>query len=168
MAHGASKNVEPVKEGLVAMLGPFIDTLVVCTLTAIAILVTDSWQDPNIGGVTVTLSAFVKTMPQFGAVLLVFIVSIFALTSLFTYSYYGAKCIAFVFGTRYKKFYNYIYVLSICLGAVSSMAGVVGLFDISFALMAIPTMLSAIILSAKVNQATREYFKKISLNTNVI
>ena len=168
MAHGASKNVEPVKEGLVAMLGPFIDTLVVCTLTAIAILVTDSWQDPNIGGVTVTLSAFVKTMPQFGAVLLVFIVSIFALTSLFTYSYYGAKCIAFVFGTRYKKFYNYIYVLSICLGTVSSMAGVVGLFDISFALMAIPTMLSAIILSAKVNQATREYFKKISLNTNVI
>ncbi|GMN05551.1 sodium:alanine symporter family protein [Croceitalea sp. MTPC5] len=168
MAHGASKNLEPVKEGLVAMLGPFIDTIVVCTLTAIAILVTDSWQDPNIGGVTVTLNAFVKTMPEVGTLLLVFIVSIFALTSLFTYSYYGSKCTAFLFGTKYKKFYNYVYIISISLGAVSTMSGVVGLIDISFALMAIPTMLSAIILSPKVNRATQNYFKKLSLNTKVI
>ncbi|WP_445734662.1 alanine/glycine:cation symporter family protein [Mariniflexile sp.] len=168
MAHGASKNLEPVKEGLVAMLGPFIDTIVVCTLTAMAILVTNSWQNPNMGGVTVTLNAFIKTMPDYGAVLLVFIVFIFALTSLFTYSYYGTKCISFLLGTRYKKIYNYIYVASISLGAISTMSGIVGLIDISFALMSIPTMLSAIILSPKVNKATRAYFNKLHLKSNII
>ncbi|WP_445737180.1 alanine/glycine:cation symporter family protein [Mariniflexile sp.] len=168
MAHGASKNLEPVKEGLVAMLGPFIDTIVVCTLTAMAILVTNSWQNPNMGGVTVTLNAFIKTMPDYGAVLLVFIVFIFALTSLFTYSYYGTKCISFLLGTRYKKIYNYIYVASISLGAISTMSGIVGLIDISFALMSIPTMLSAIILSPKVNKATRAYFNKLHLKSNAI
>tara|TARA_R110002096_G_scaffold255971_1_gene449262 strand:+ start:7080 stop:8447 length:1368 start_codon:yes stop_codon:yes gene_type:complete len=168
MAHGASKNLEPVKEGLVAMLGPFIDTIVVCTLTAMAILVTNSWQNPNMGGVTVTLNAFISTMPDYGAILLVFIVFVFALTSLFTYSYYGTKCISFLLGTRYKKIYNYIYVASISLGAISTMSGIVGLIDISFALMSIPTMLSAIILSPKVNKATRAYFKKLHLKSNVI
>ncbi|SNZ01351.1 alanine/glycine:cation symporter family protein [Flagellimonas pacifica] len=168
MAHGASRNMEPVREGLVAMLGPFIDTIVVCTLTAIAILVTNSWQDPNIGGVTVTLNAFVKTMPGYGAFLLVFIVAIFALTSLFTYSYYGTKCIGFLFGTRYKKIYNYIYIISIIIAAISSMSGIVGLIDISFALMSIPTMVSAIILSPKVNRATHDYFNKLSIKTTAV
>ncbi|GMN11089.1 sodium:alanine symporter family protein [Croceitalea sp. MTPC9] len=168
MAHGASKNTEPVREGLVAMLGPFIDTIVVCTLTAIAILVTKSWETPDIGGVTVTLNAFTTTMPDYGAILLVFIVFIFALTSLFTYSYYGTKCIAFLLGTRHKKTYNYMYVASITLGSISTMSGIVGLIDISFALMAIPTMLSALILSPKVNRATLIYFKKVYLKSSTI
>tara|TARA_R110002012_G_scaffold237719_3_gene411459 strand:+ start:14621 stop:16006 length:1386 start_codon:yes stop_codon:yes gene_type:complete len=168
MAHGASKNTEPVREGLVAMLGPFIDTIVVCTLTAIAILATKSWKTPDIGGVTVTLNAFTTTMPDYGAILLVFIVFIFAITSLFTYSYYGTKCIAFLLGTRHKKTYNYMYVASITLGSISTMSGIVGLIDISFALMAIPTMLSALILSPKVNRATLIYFKKVYLKSSTI
>jgi AGCS family alanine or glycine:cation symporter len=161
MAHGASRNQEPVREGLIAMLGPFIDTVIVCTLTAMAILVTNSWLQPNIEGVTITLNAFMQAMPNYGSYLLVFIVSIFAFTSLFTYSYYGSKCTSFLFGTKYKKAYNYIYIVSIAIGAVSSMTGIVSLIDISFALMAIPTMISAIILSPKVIQATKLYFKKL-------
>ncbi|MGC1514188.1 MAG: alanine:cation symporter family protein [Maribacter sp.] len=153
---------------LILLVGPFIDTIVVCTLTAIAILVTKSWETPDIGGVTVTLNAFTTTMPDYGAILLVFIVFIFALTSLFTYSYYGTKCIAFLLGTRHKKTYNYMYVASITLGSISTMSGIVGLIDISFALMAIPTMLSALILSPKVNRATLIYFKKVYLKSSTI
>ncbi|WP_221930762.1 alanine/glycine:cation symporter family protein [Changchengzhania lutea] len=161
MAHGASSNQEPVREGLIAMLGPFIDTIIVCTLTALAILVTNSWLQPNIEGVTITLYAFIQAMPSYGAFLLVFIVSIFAFTSLFTYSYYGSKCISFLLGTKFKKAYNYIYIASIIIGAVSSMAGIVSLIDISFAIMAIPTMVSGIILAPKVMQATKLYFNKL-------
>tara|TARA_R110002050_G_scaffold288202_1_gene439928 strand:- start:464 stop:1465 length:1002 start_codon:yes stop_codon:yes gene_type:complete len=161
MAHGASKNQEPVREGLIAMLGPFIDTIVVCTLTALAILVTNSWLQPNIEGVSITLNAFMQAIPNYGSFLLVFIVSIFAFTSLFTYSYYGSKCISFLLGTRFKKSYNYIYIASITIGAVSSMTGIVSVIDISFALMAIPTMVSGIILAPKVMQATKLYFRKL-------
>ncbi|OGS70286.1 MAG: sodium/alanine symporter [Flavobacteria bacterium RIFCSPLOWO2_12_FULL_35_11] len=161
MAHGASKNQEPVREGLLAMLGPFIDTIIVCTLTALAILVTNSWLQPNIEGVTITLKAFMQAMPNYGSYLLVIIASIFAFTSLFSYSYYGSKCTSFLFGTKYMKAYNYVYIVSITIGAVSSMTGIVSLIDISFALMAIPTMISAIILSPKVLQATKLYFKKL-------
>ena len=161
MAHGASRNQEPVREGLIAMLGPFIDTIIVCTLTALAILVTNSWLLPNIEGVSITLHAFIQTIPNYGSYLFVFIVSIFALTSLFTYSYYGSKCISFLLGAKFKNSYNYIYIVSIILGAISSMKGIISLIDISFALMAIPTMVSAIILAPKVMQATRLYFKKL-------
>jgi len=161
MAHGASRNQEPVREGLIAMLGPFIDTIVVCTLTALAILVTNSWLQPNIEGVSITLNAFMQAIPNYGSFLLVFIVSIFAFTSLFTYSYYGSKCISFLLGTRFKKSYNYIYIASIAIGAVSSMTGIVSVIDISFALMAIPTMVSGIILAPKVMQATKLYFSKL-------
>jgi len=161
MAHGASRNQEPVREGLIAMLGPFIDTIIVCTLTALAILVTNSWLQPNIEGVTITLYAFMQAIPSYGAFLLVFIVSIFAFTSLFTYSYYGSKCISFLLGTKFKKAYNYFYIASITIGAVSSMTGIVSLIDISFALMAIPTMVSGIILAPKVMKATKLYFNKL-------
>tara|TARA_R110000868_G_scaffold85582_2_gene240640 strand:+ start:5407 stop:6786 length:1380 start_codon:yes stop_codon:yes gene_type:complete len=161
MAHGASRNQEPVREGLIAMLGPFIDTIIVCTLTALAILVTNSWLLPDIEGVSITLHAFIQTIPNYGSYLFVFIVSIFALTSLFTYSYYGSKCISFLLGAKFKNSYNYIYIVSIILGAISSMKGIISLIDISFALMAIPTMVSAIILAPKVMQATRLYFKKL-------
>lgn len=166
MAHGASRNNEPVKEGLVAMLGPFIDTIIVCSLTALAILVTDSWQNTDANGVTITLDAFMKSMPEIGAPLLVFIVAVFALTSLFTYSYYGTKCVSFLFGTKYANVYNYIYVAGIFVGAISSLSGVVGFIDISFALMSIPTMVSAILLAPKINKCTQQYFKKLSFITD--
>jgi len=168
LAHGASRNTEPIKEGLVAMLGPFIDTIVVCTLTALAILVTDSWQHADLNGVAITLEAFVQTMPGYGAPLLVFIVCVFALTSLFTYSYYGSKCVVFLFGGKYRNTYNYIYVVGVFIGAVSSLSGVVGVIDISFALMSIPTMVSTILLAPKVNVATITYFKKLPLKNQFI
>lgn len=161
MAHGAAKTDEPVREGLVAMLGPAIDTLVICTLTALAILVTDVWQTTEANGVTLTALAFEKTMPGFGVYLLLICIAIFSISSLFSYSYYGTKCMSFLFGDHRKAYYNYIYVGSIVLGATTSLSMVLNLIDGFFALMAFPTMTATIILGPKVTKEIKSYFQRM-------
>ncbi len=161
MAHGAAKTVEPVREGLVAMLGPFIDTIVVCTLTALAILITGTWQDSESGGVTVTVNAFAQAIPEAGIYILMICVTIFATTSFFSYSYYGTKCLSFIAGAKYKNVFNYFYVGSIVFGSTASLASIISLIDASYALMSIPTMISAILLSPKVKKEAKKYFKAL-------
>ena len=103
MAHGAAKTNSPIKEGLVAMLGPAIDTLLVCTLTALAILVTGVWENEGVSGVTLTALAFEHSMPNIGKYLLLFCIVVFSMSSLFTYSYYGTKCMSFLFGVTIRN-----------------------------------------------------------------
>ena len=159
MAHGAAKTNSPIKEGLVAMLGPAIDTLIVCTLTALAILVTGVWKNEGVSGVTLTALAFEHSMPIIGKYLLLFCIVVFSMSSLFTYSYYGTKCMSFLFGANNKKYYNYIYILSIFIGATTSLSLMINLIDSFFALMAIPTMLATLLLSPKVIIALKKYNK---------
>ncbi|MDX5435887.1 MAG: alanine:cation symporter family protein, partial [Pontibacter sp.] len=162
MMHGAAKTDEPIREGLVAMLGPFIDTLVVCTLTGLAIIITGTWQTSDGNGVTMTATAFGSALPGgIGSYVLVLCVLIFAFTSLFSYSYYGTKCFGFLFGAKYKHYYNYFYVTTIVFGAVASITAVVALVDGMYAMMAIPTMVSALLLSPKVMRAARNYFARM-------
>ena len=110
LAHGAAKTNSPVKEGLVAMLGPAIDTLLVCTLTALAILVTGVWKDTGLDGVSLTASAFSHSLTYNGQYILLFCILVFSMSSLFTYSYYGTKCMSFLVGVKYKNYYNYIQI----------------------------------------------------------
>ena len=161
MAHGAAKTNEPIREGLVAMLGPAIDTLVVCTLTALAILVTGVWETTSDNGVSLTAAAFTHTMPLYGKYLLMVCVAIFSISSLFSYSYYGTKCLSFLIGDHNKHYYNYIYIISIILAATTPFSMMLNLIDGVFALMAIPTMLSTIILAPKVIKEFRAYLKRI-------
>lgn len=161
MVHGASKNNEPVREGLIAMLGPFIDTIVVCTLTALVILLTGVWKTTENDGVRLTLSAFEIALPGFGKYLLMLAVLIFALSTMFTYSYYGHKCFNYLFGAKYANYYNYFYLLTIVAGAVASLEVVVSFIDGMYAVMAIPTMISTIYLAPKVKAATIDYFKRM-------
>jgi len=160
MAHGAAKTSEPVREGLVAMLGPFIDTIIVCTLTALAILVTGVWETSGSNGVSLTASAFADAMPGYGSYILLLCISIFSISSLLSYAYYGSKCMSFLFGADRAYLYNYIYLLSIVIGAVTSLDLILNLIDGFFALMAIPTMISSIILAPKVTQLAKTYFSK--------
>jgi AGCS family alanine or glycine:cation symporter len=160
MAHGAAKTKEPVREGLVAMLGPAIDTLLVCTLTAMAILVTGVWKTGSENGIALTASAF-ESLGIFGPTLLVICVAVFSFSTLFTYSYYGSKCMGYLFGAEYQSWYNYLYVLSIVLGAVGSIKAVISLIDGMFAVMAFPTMIAAIVLAPKVKEAAMDYFSRI-------
>ncbi|MEX0646211.1 MAG: alanine/glycine:cation symporter family protein [Balneolaceae bacterium] len=162
LAHGASKTKEPVREGLVAMMEPAIDTLIVCTMTALAILVTGVWQSSEANGVTLTLMAFNEALPSFGTYLLLLSVLTFSVSSMLSYSYYGTKCLGFMLGAERQHWYNYFYVFSIIFGAVASIDAVINLIDGMFAVMAIPTMFSAILLAPKVRAAAKDYFSRIS------
>ena len=161
MAHGAAKTDEPIREGLVAMLGPAIDTLVVCTLTALAILVTGVWETTSDNGVSLTASAFADVMPNYGKYLLLICIAVFSMSSLFSYSYYGTKCMSFLFGADKKHYYNYFYILSIFIGATTSLSMMINLIDGVFALMAIPTMLATLILAPKVLVELKAYIKRM-------
>lgn len=164
LAHGAAKTNEPIREGLVAMLGPAIDTIIVCTMTALAILITDVWQTTDADGVTLTVRAFNLALPynNLGGYLLVISVLTFSLSSLFTLSYYGSKCFSYLVGAQYANYFNYFYVFSIILGSVASISAVINLVDGMYAMMAIPTMISAILLAPKVKEASTRYFTKLN------
>lgn len=162
MAHGAAKTSEPIREGLVAMLGPAIDTLIVCTLTALAILVTGVWETTSDNGVSLTASAFDSAIPVYGKYLLMVCVLIFSVSSLFSYAYYGTKCLSFIIGAHRKHYYNYIYIISIVLAATTPFSMMLNLIDGVFALMAIPTMIATIMLAPKVVIEFKKYIKKIN------
>lgn len=160
MAHGAAKTDEPVREGLVAMLGPVIDTLIVCTLTALAILVTGVWQTTSDNGVSLTASAFEQALP-YGQYLLMVCVFFFSVSSLFSYSYYGTKCLSFLIGADKKHYYNYFYILSIVLAATTPFEAMINFIDGVFAFMAFPTMIATILLAPKVLKESKRYFASL-------
>lgn len=161
MVHGASRNKEPVREGLVAMLGPFIDTIIVCTLTALAILLTGVWESTENDGVRLTVAAFETALPGIGKYLLMFAVVVFAFSTMFTYSYYGHKCANYLFGADKADYYNYFYLITLVLGAVLSLSLVISFIDAMYAIMAIPTMVSALLLAPKVRKATKDYVARM-------
>ena len=161
MAHGAAKTKEPIREGMVAMLGPFIDTILVCTLTALVILVSGvDLSESN--GVSLTTNAFKSELGFVGQTLLLFSVIIFSLTTMLGYSYYGTKCSSFLFGTKSKIYYRYIYVISIIIGSIASLDMIINFLDGMFAVMAIPTIVSSIYLSPYVIKESKVYFSKIN------
>ena len=167
MAHGAAKTDEPVREGLVAMLGPFVDTIVVCTTTAMVILISGVWKTSAENGVTLTSSAFEQAMPGVGAYVLIICVLFFSTSTMFSYSYYGTKCLGFLIGAERQHYYNYFYVALIVVASVVSLDAVVSLIDGMYALMAIPTMSSALILSPKVMNAAKDYFRRMDAETEL-
>ncbi len=165
MVHGQSKTKEPIREGLIAMLGPFIDTVVVCSLTAFAILLTGVWQNSENDGVKLTLEAFELGIPVIGKYLLMFSALVFALSTMFTYSYYGQKCASYLFGAKIAGYYNYVYLVTIVIGAVVSLDLVVSLVDGMYAVMAFPNMIAALYLAPKVKVAAKDYFARMKQNT---
>lgn len=161
MAHGAAKTSEPIREGLVAMVGPVIDTIIVCTMTALAIIVTGVWESPELSGVSLTALAFKDSIPYVGNLVLMICVVVFALSTMLSFPYYGAKCFSFVFGAKHKNIYYYFYIAAVVLGATLSLSSIINLIDGMYALMAIPTMLSAILLAPKVKNEMKRYFRQL-------
>jgi alanine or glycine:cation symporter, AGCS family len=161
MAHGAAKTKEPVREGLIAMLGPFLDTNLVCTMTALVILVTG--VAPTEDSVVMTVNAFEKGIPGIGKIVLTLIIIMFSISTMISYSYYSLKCSRYLFGHKFGSYYVYIYILSLPVAAVWSQDIVINLLDTMFALMAIPTLTGALLLSPKVVAATKDYFKRMNI-----
>lgn len=164
MAHGAARTNEPVREGLVAMLGPVVDTIIICTMTALALIITGVWNSGESDGITLTAEAFESAIPGFGAYLLTISVSIFAISTMLAFPYYGTKCFSFIFGARHSYLYKWFYILTIPLGATATLGMVLGIFDGAYALMAFPTMISALLLSPSVVRASKDYFERLKKN----
>ena len=161
MAIGASKNNEPIRSGLVAMIGPVIDTLIVCTITGIVILLSGDWMTGEFSGVTLTQRSFANHLGVVGDFILIFSVATFALSTMFGYSYYGCKCASYLFGAGSKVYYRIFYVITLVLGSVLSLDLAVNIVDAMFALMAFPTMISAIYLSPHIKKEAKRYFESI-------
>ena len=164
MMHGASKNNEPVREGLVAMIGPSIDSGLVCTLTALAILIQrdvltlGDGISGSIAGLSVALQAFDASIPGVGKYLLLVMLFFFAFSTMFSYSYYGQKCTGYLFGARYSKYYNFFFLVMLVVAAMIPLKAAVGLIDLAYALMAFPTMITLFMLAPKVKDAMKVYF----------
>ena len=160
LAHGAAKTNEPAREGLVAMVGPIADTLIVCTCTALTLLVTGVWQG-GAQGVTMAAEAYEQVFPGFGSYLLLIMVFVLSMTTVLTYWYYGSKCMGFLFGSHREKYYLWAYMLLIVAGSVVSLDIVINLLDGAYATMAIPTMVSTLLLAPKVKAVATKYFARL-------
>ncbi len=164
IAHAAARTSEPVRQALVAMLGPLIDTLVICTMTALVILVTGAWTlngNDGIGltGATLSSAAFDTGLPGFGKYVVTFGLVFFAYSTAISWSYYGDRSTEFIFGPRSVRVYRIIYTLLIPLGATVELNLIWQISDITNALMAIPNMIGVLLLSGLVAKLTKEYFR---------
>ena len=161
MIHGAAKTSHPVKQGLVAMIGPIFDTLVMCTLTALLILTTGVWESSSSEGVTLTAEAFNSTLGLFGSIVLFLSVLCFGSSTIFTQAHYGSVCARYLFGDSAVSYYRYLVILATGVFSVVSIEFALNIIDGAFAMMAIPTLVSAIWLAPKVLKKSQEYFSTI-------
>ncbi len=163
MAHGAAKTDEPIREGILATLGPIFDTLIVCTCTALVILLAGNWAEPgDLSGITLTANAFRSEMGGVGVALLGFVALILSTTTMFTGWYYGAKCFGFLVGAEWQSYYRWFFLLAVIFGATVSIDVVFNLISASYGLMAIPTMVSSLLLAPRVVRASRAYFSALN------
>lgn len=158
IAHAAAKTKEPIREGTVAMVGPFIDTHLVCTMTALTILVTGAHLDVTVAGkgALMTAKAF-ESIGSYMPMLLTFATVIFAYSTIISWSYYGERATEFLFGRKAIPIYQGVYVAMIAAGPLLSMQNVVDFSDLMILSMAFPNIIGMIILSPKLKEMTLDY-----------
>jgi AGCS family alanine or glycine:cation symporter len=167
MAHGNAKTSEPVSEGLVAMLGPFLDTMIICTMTALVVLIAIPLETvQGLGGITITSRAFEVALPGAGSHVLGIAVLLFSITTMIGMANYNEKCWNFLFKGRRgfgENTFIAVFCLTLGLGAISELSDVVNILDTGYGLMAFPNMMATLILAPKVKQAMKDYFSKYKL-----
>ena len=166
IAAAAAQTKEPVRQGLVTMTGTFIDTIIVCTMTGLAIVITESWL-PELGlkGVQITTRAFQTGLPfpsQMSAFILMLCLIFFAFTTILGWDYYGERCLEyFTNGSRGAvKCYRWLYIAAVFVGPYLTVAAVWTIADIFNGLMAIPNIIALLALSGIVGKETKAYFDK--------
>ncbi|KXS39217.1 sodium:alanine symporter family protein [Modicisalibacter tunisiensis] len=158
IAHAAAQTKNPVRQGLVAMLGTFLDTIVVCSITALAILTTNDWTSGETGA-ALTSMAFDSTLPGVGQYVVSFALAVFAFTTILGWAFYGEKCFEYLFGVRSIKLYRVVYILAILAGAVAPLNFVWLMASVFNAMMAIPNLIALALLSPVVFKLTKDYFE---------
>ena len=169
IAHAAASTKEPVREGLVALLEPFIDTVIICTMTALVILISGDWMSPDILGIDLTSSAFNSVIPGFGTYILPVIITLFAYSTSLGWAYYGETAANFLFNDNkhkevYLMSYKIIFCFTIILGSVWSPSGVISFTDIMTGLMVISNILAIWLLFPILQKFTNDYFKRLNDN----
>ncbi|MFQ5642408.1 MAG: alanine/glycine:cation symporter family protein, partial [Thiogranum sp.] len=162
MAHAAARTDEPVREGLVAMLEPFIDTLVICTMTGLVIVVTGAYtlQRDDLVGAALTAHAFQSSLGASGAGVVGIGLSLFAFSTMIAWSYYGDRSARFLFGERAVQPYRVLYIFLVMIGAAIPLKLVWNIADITNILMALPNLLSLALLAGLAQRLKTEYFSR--------
>jgi AGCS family alanine or glycine:cation symporter len=162
MAHAAAKTNEPVREGLVAMMEPFIDTLIICTLTGLVIVVTGSWEsgDSSLTGAALTAHAFGSQLGDAGAWIVGGGLTLFAYSTIIAWSYYGDRSAYYLFGERAVLPYRVVYTIVVIIGATVPLQLVWNVADITNILMAIPNLIALILLAGLVKKLKDDYFSR--------
>ena len=155
IAHAAAKTNSPVRQGQIAMLGTFIDTLVICTMTALVIILTGSWVSGETGA-SLSALAFGRGLPNYGGYVVSFGLAIFALTTLLGWSYYGERCAEYIFGVKVIPWYRFLWVLVIPVGAMMDLEFLWLLADVLNGLMAIPNLLALLLLAPVVFRLSKK------------
>ena len=169
IAHSAAKTEEPVREGTVALLGPFIDTVVVCTMTALVILITGAWNNEQwlvnqgLKGTTLTSRAFAEEISWFPTLLTVAVV-LFAYSTLISWSYYGERCWERLFGPRSTVVYKVLYVIAAFVGVLVNLGAVLDFSDMMILSMAFPNIFGLLLLSPGVRRDLRDYWRRYKAN----
>jgi len=157
VAHSAAKS-EPLMEGFVGLLGPFIDTIVVCTLTALVMLLTGVWANTGgLEGSELTAKAFSTLYGPAGSYMVTLAVVLFAFSTIISWSYYGEQGATFLFGEKSIKIYRVIFICFIFIGAIAKLKMVLDLSDAVFGLLAIPNLLANVLLSKKLKLELKQY-----------
>jgi len=170
IAHSAAKTEKPIQEGIVAVLEPFIDTVVICNLTALAIVITGMYGDrvaPGTSGSELTATAFASVLDWFPLILSVVIV-LFGFSTLITWSYYGQQCWGYLFGEETTLIYKGIFLFFIFIGAVVNLGAVVDFSDMMLLAMSVPNLIGCVILSDEVAKDLKQYWLDLNNDPSVL
>lgn len=159
IAAAAARTNEPVEQGLISMTGTFIDTIIICTLTGLSIIITGAWST-DLNGAVLTQYAFSTIFGNIGQIALAVSLVLFAFTTILGWSYYGERCFEFLFGSKAILLYRIIYVLMIAIGGYISLETIWVLADIVNGLMAFPNLVALLGLSPVIISETQKYFAK--------
>lgn len=160
MAHAAAKTDLGMRQGVVALLEPFIDTIIVCSATASVILLSGLWQTSTADGVTLTAQAFAHFMP-FGSEFVAIAAGLFAFSTAIAWSYYGVVSTNYLFGARAEIFYKLAFVLAFFVGAIWELGPIVNFSDLANVFMFLPNMIVILLLSGKAATLSRDYFTRL-------
>lgn len=163
IAAAAAKTKEPVRQGLISMTGTFVDTIVICTMTGLSIVLTGAWQQEGLEGVQVTTYAFQNGLPipaQVSAFLLMLCLVFFAFTTILGWDYYSERCLEYLTGSKGKSImvYRWLYIIAVFIGPYMTVKAVWTIADIFNGLMAIPNMIAIFALSGVVVKETKDFF----------
>lgn len=157
IAHAAAKTDSPVRQGTVAMLGTFLDTIIVCSITGLVIVITGAWTGGETGA-SLSAAAFEIALPGYGGYIVTLGLVLFAFTTLLGWSFYGEKCVEYLFGVRSITPFRILWIIAVPIGATANLSFVWLVADTLNALMALPNLIALLLLSPVVFKLTRDYF----------